>query len=404
MTASERFRRGLVAELRALEVLSSSRVEGAFLGVARERFLPEVLADGGLQAVYRDKAIAIKRDPRGFPLSSSSQPAIMAEMLELLDVQPGDRVLEVGAGTGYNAALLGQLVGPSGQVTSIDVDAELARRARRALRDAGVRATIVAGDGREGYASRAPYDRIIVTAAADAIPAAWLDQLTEGGRLVLPLGLDPEQANQLIPALERHQDQLRSVGVTWGAFMPLHDGDGGWQPPPSTLSAVHSANGQHTSLASLTGPGVKRLSSSAARRLLSLRLADTGTPHRRGVAKLTYKRPPLLLIYLLLNLPTKRRLWSSQRGRWEVGLVDRRGQSAAIVSLRSPGNDSDEKPPPRVRWRLDAYGGDSAATELDQLIRQWQALQRAGQIKLRIAARGPADPLRLRFAWADSYN
>ncbi len=136
-TTSERLCRGLVADMRAKGVLSSPRVEAAFLAVSREHFLQEVLADGGLEAVYRDEAIVTKRNDQGLPLSSSSQPSLMAKMLDLLDVQGGDRVLEVGAGTGYNAALLAHLTGPSGRVTSIDIDPDLARRARRSLRVAG---------------------------------------------------------------------------------------------------------------------------------------------------------------------------------------------------------------------------------------------------------------------------
>jgi protein-L-isoaspartate(D-aspartate) O-methyltransferase len=132
-TPSERLRRRLLAEMRAKGVLDSPRIEAAFLAVAREHFLPEALADGGLTAVYRDDAIATKRNDQGLPLSSSSQPSLMAKMLALLDVQPGDRVLEVGAGTGYNAALLAHLSGPTGRVTSIDIDPDLALRARRSL-------------------------------------------------------------------------------------------------------------------------------------------------------------------------------------------------------------------------------------------------------------------------------
>jgi len=145
-TSSERHRRALVAELRAKGILTSDRVQGAFHAVARERFIPETLEQGGLAAVYRDDAIITKRNPQGLPISSSSQPAIMAKMLELLDVSPGDEVLEIGAGTGYNAALLTHLTGPSGRVTTIDVDAEIASRARKALRAAGARALVLAGD------------------------------------------------------------------------------------------------------------------------------------------------------------------------------------------------------------------------------------------------------------------
>ena len=404
-TTSERLRRGLVAEMRAKGTPNSPGVEAAFLSVARELFLPEGVADGGLQAVYRDDAIVTKRNGQGLPLSSSSQPSLMAKMLELLDVAPGDRVLEIGAGSGYNAALLAHLTGPSGRVTSVDVDPDLARRARRSLRDAGARATIVAGDGRQGHPPHAPYDRIIATAAADAIPRAWLEQLREQGRLVLPLRLDPERgAIQLIPVLQRRGNELRSVGLTWGGFMPLHGGDGGWKAPPFTLAAFHTVDDRHTNLASLSGLGIGRLSRPAARRLLASLLTEAGTPQRRGVTDLAGDQPPLVLLYLLLNIPATRRLSVNQPGRWGLGIVDRRTRSAAIVSLRSPWEIGAKPPERRARWRLDAYGANTAATELDELLTQWRELEHAGQTRLRITARGRASPLRLTFAWAESYD
>jgi methyltransferase of FxLD system len=402
-TASERLRRRLLAEMRAKGVLDSPPVEAAFLAVAREHFLPEALADGGLTAVYCDDAIATKRNDQGMPLSSSSQPSLMAKMLALLDVQPGDRVLEVGAGTGYNAALLAHLTGPAGRVISIDIDPELALRARRSLRGAGARATIVTGDGREGHPPNAPYDRIIATAAADEIPRAWLEQLSEGGRLELPLRLEHERgAIQLIPVFERHGDQLRSVGLTWGRFMPLHGGDGGWSVPPSALRGVHAANGRHTALASLSGQGISQLSTPAARRLLTSLLAEPRKPRRRGLTDLASSQPPLLCLYLLLNIPAKQRLSIDQPGRWGVGMVDRRRQSAAIVSLRSPWGNDDKTSQRRARWRLDTYGGDAAASQLDQLLTQWRELERAGQTNLRITARVRGSRLPVTFRWAAS--
>jgi protein-L-isoaspartate(D-aspartate) O-methyltransferase len=243
----------------------------AFQALRREealaqRFIPQMLAERGLEAVYQDDAFVTKRGPRGMPLSSSSQPALMAEMLELLDLRAGHRVLEIGSGTGYNAALLAHIVGSNGRVTTVDVDSELAKRARGALREAGYPASVRVGDGRDGLPKSAPYDRIIVTACADEIPRTWLEQLTEGGRLELPLRLDPDGAAiQLIPVLERHGDRLRSVGLTWGGFMPLHSGDGGWRPPPATLAASRSRKGKHSALMSIAGAGLEQLPDDAAR-------------------------------------------------------------------------------------------------------------------------------------------
>src|SRR6266511_1066910 len=112
---SEHLRRKLVGKLREDGLLADPRVAGAFLAVPRERFVPEAAERDGLEAVYADRPILTRRDARGFPTSSSSQPAIMAAMLDALCLRPGQRVLEVGAGTGYNAALLTGLAGPTGR-------------------------------------------------------------------------------------------------------------------------------------------------------------------------------------------------------------------------------------------------------------------------------------------------
>ena len=112
----------------------------------------------------------------------------MAIMLEQLNPQPGHRVLEIGAGTGYNAALMGHLVGDSGLVITVDIDDDLVESAREHLGSAGLhRVSVVCGDGGLGYADRAPYDRIILTVGAWDIVPAWWKQLKLGGRLLLPL-------------------------------------------------------------------------------------------------------------------------------------------------------------------------------------------------------------------------
>ena len=124
-------RKGLNGQLvgRLIEegAIRSSRVENAFRTVFRHWFVP----DAPIEEVYRDTAVVTHRGPDGIPVSSSSQPTVVARMLEQLDVQPGHRILEIGAGTGYNAALLAQLVGPEGEVVTVDVDPAICARAER---------------------------------------------------------------------------------------------------------------------------------------------------------------------------------------------------------------------------------------------------------------------------------
>lgn len=169
--------------------------------------------------VYVDEAIPTRWQGDGRPISSSSQPAIMAQMLEQLDVEPGQRVLEIGAGTGYNAALLAHLVGASGAVTTLDIDADVVEQARRHLPAAGGnRAHAVCADGAAGWSAGGPYNRIIVTAGASDVAPAWVEQLADRGRLVLPLSL---RGVQLSVAFEAVGDHLVSVSIVGCGFMPL---------------------------------------------------------------------------------------------------------------------------------------------------------------------------------------
>jgi protein-L-isoaspartate(D-aspartate) O-methyltransferase len=120
------------------------------------------------------------------PTSSASMPSVMAVMLDRLNVSGDTSVLEIGTGTGYNAALLAHRLGPD-RVTTVEVDGELAERAWRNLATVGIAPRAVTGDGVTGYPQQAPYDRIIATCSVERIPDAWLEQLAPGGRIVAPL-------------------------------------------------------------------------------------------------------------------------------------------------------------------------------------------------------------------------
>jgi protein-L-isoaspartate(D-aspartate) O-methyltransferase len=181
----------LVNDLASRELLDNPRLRAAFQAIRREHFLPGVERE----RIYHDDAVTTQTGSGGMTTSSSSQPSIMALMLAHLDPQPGDRVLEIGAGTGYNAALLAHLVGPSGQVTTIDIDPAITHAAQANLDQAGVGANQVAevevntGDGWLGAADRAPFDRIQATVGVWDLAPAWADQLTQAGTLVAPLWL-----------------------------------------------------------------------------------------------------------------------------------------------------------------------------------------------------------------------
>ena len=209
----------LVDHLRAIGVLTSPAVEAAFRAVPRHLFLPSV----PVEEAYRDDAIPTKM-AGGRAISSSSQPAIMAIMLEQLAAEPGHRVLEIGAGTGYNAALLAHLVGPNGRVVSVDIDDDIVAAAQAHFAAAGIEnVRLVRADGGDGYAPDAPYDRIILTVAAWDITPAWQAQLVPGGRLVLPLqvGNGPQNAIAFDKATLAHQPLFVSRSVQECGFMSL---------------------------------------------------------------------------------------------------------------------------------------------------------------------------------------
>ncbi|MGI5350275.1 methyltransferase domain-containing protein [Streptomyces sp. CA-250714] len=183
----------------------------ALEAMPRHRFIPaqvwrhgertpvdrETDPDSWWNLVYRDEPVITQRAPDGTPTSSSSKPSIVAVMLHHLDPQPGDAVLEIGTGTGWNAALLAHRSGPD-RVTTLEVDPVLARSAEQALRQAGQTTRVVCADGERGWPNAAPYQRIVLTCSVRTVPAALLVQSAPGAVIVAPIwgaGLAPLTAD-----------------------------------------------------------------------------------------------------------------------------------------------------------------------------------------------------------------
>lgn len=205
-------------------------VRRAFLAVDRHHFVPQYYIQEGRQwirqkaglEVYENRAFFTHLDARGVPDSSSSQPSLMAPMLEALDVQPGQRILEIGTGSGYNAALVGEIVGKNGAVVSVDIAADLVEQAATRLTGMPWVKTAVA-DGLLGYAKLAPYDRIIVTGGAETVPRPWLEQLKVGGILVGNLALHLGTPTPLYRLVKQEDGSVCGSFLTTPAFfMGLH--------------------------------------------------------------------------------------------------------------------------------------------------------------------------------------
>ncbi|WP_405796238.1 methyltransferase, FxLD system [Streptomyces sp. NBC_01506] len=218
-TDAAQLRNVLVDKIRESGYARTPAVETALRTVPRHLFVPEAT----LEDAYANTVVDVKFDTDGRSISCASQPEIVALMLDQLEAQPGERILELGAGTGYNAALLAHLVGETGHVTTIDVDDDLVEGARAHLVSAGfTNVEALTRDGALGHAEGAPYDRIIATVGAHGVPHAWMRQLAPGGRLLVPQRLKGSVARSI--AYEERDGRWTSVSSMMNTFMPLRKG------------------------------------------------------------------------------------------------------------------------------------------------------------------------------------
>ncbi|MFI9811502.1 methyltransferase domain-containing protein [Saccharothrix variisporea] len=201
-------------------------------------------AGADLNLAYSTTTLVTELDDTGQPVSSSTKPDLMVRMLELLDIHDGHRVLEIGTGTGYNAALLAHRLGDD-HVHSVDLDPALVETARARLAALGRQPRLAARDGADGWPKHAPYDRIIATCSVPRIPWTWAEQTAPGALLLADLKIGSGAGNLVL--LHRHPDRLegRFTG-RWAGFLPMRHDTTTQAPNPSARA---EQVGEHTTTA-----------------------------------------------------------------------------------------------------------------------------------------------------------
>lgn len=206
-------RRGRLVETLAEKGIKDKRVLEAFNIVPRHIFVDTALQD----RAYKDTALPIGKE------QTISQPYTVARQTELLEVKPGEKVLEIGTGSGYQAAILCEL---GAEVYTVERHDELYKKARSILRELGYSVRCKLGDGTMGWSAYAPYDAIVVTAGAPVVPEDLVDQLALNGRLVVPVGDDKRQ--EMVRIIKIREDEYEEEHYSDFKFVPLI-GKKGWQ-------------------------------------------------------------------------------------------------------------------------------------------------------------------------------
>lgn len=203
----------LVDELTREGVIKSERVRRALLSVPREEF---VLPEYRLMA-YEDRPLPL------FAGATISAPHMVAMMCDLIEPRSGMKILEVGAGSGYHAAVCAEAIERRGKVYTIEIVKELAVYAAQNIERLGYWGVVEVfhGDGRRGLERHAPFDAVIVTAAASGIPRTLVDQLRDGGVLVIPV---EEGAGQVLYWVVKRGEKIEKRAITYVLFVPLREG------------------------------------------------------------------------------------------------------------------------------------------------------------------------------------
>ncbi|MDQ3886867.1 MAG: methyltransferase, FxLD system [Actinomycetota bacterium] len=376
---ADQLRAALADYLKSWGTFRTLQVEAAFRTVPRHLFLPGT----DLDVAYGRKPVVTRRAAEGASVSSASSPKLVATMLEQLAAQPGQRVLEIGTATGINAALLAELVGPTGTVVTIELDDDLAATAAKNLETAGYpQVKVLCGDGALGHPGHGPYHRIIVTAEAWDLVPAWWDQLTVGGRLVVPLRLHASGLTRALGFGLHQPGQMVSTSAVVCGFVPLRGAaehaDHHLRLADDVVLTLDTADlPDHAALAhTLTHPAQQHWTSIHVRHdepaeHLDLWLATTTASNFGRLSVGSHARSSALAD------PARR--WAG------AALYD--GGALAYLTTRERGNDANE-------LGVIVHGPDSAtlAAHTTDLLRQWDH-QRPSQPTITAHRIGsPSDP------------
>ena len=349
---ADKLRSELVEDLVNQGIIRNQPVRQAFGKVPRHLFVPRV----DIVTAYSDQPVFIRWDA-GIPISSSSQPRMMAIMIEQLGLEPGHRVLEIGAGTGYNAAILADIVGESGSIITVDIDQDIVDEAAGNLSKTGCdNVKCICGDGLEGFYKDQPYDRIIVTVGAFDISPHWVDQLKDGGIMVVPLWF---KGFSLSVALEKRDGELKGLSVSPCLFIPIRgiwgrtEGSFPVGDPPNdflemTIGLEWDDQRYRRDLNQLFSQGVT---------LRENERSLEGQFHTQNIFSGLY-------LFLTVN-PNVFMLYASSQNSlfrgFGYGLIDLDSMSAAVLSDRYP-------------EQVAVYGNDVAYGQLMRLLDQWDQL------------------------------
>jgi protein-L-isoaspartate(D-aspartate) O-methyltransferase len=363
----ETLRTAMVEELRELGAVRTEPVERAFRAVPRHLFSPEA---SPMEAYAVNRSVTVKRREDGTALSTLSAPSLQADMLEQAEIAPGMRVLEIGSG-GVNAALLAELVGPSGQVVTVDIDPDVTELAQRGLTEAGYdqQVTVVCSDAESASLGVAggPFDRVLVTFGAWDLPPAWLEHLAEDGRLIVPLRLAGVTRSL---ALEHEGDRLVSRSAAPCGFV-LSQGEGG--------------HDEHVVLVE-ADVGLRFDDEPTELDVAGLRAAMVGERVERwsGLTVGAAEQIDDLTLWLVTQLPAMGMLTARQSAvdRGLVGRPARRGVPALIQGGSFAYRGATRATSEGDRFEFGVYGhgehGSTLAEDYIALMRQWDQQHRHG--------------------------